>query len=116
MFGLGIGELVVILVIVLVLFGPGRLPELGGALGEGIKNFKKGYRDSKSLDVTPPGDTPIRADSAQAGSANLDGSTNPDGTAIPDGTAGRSADSAGSFSGTGKAPPRAVRTGSREGD
>lgn len=110
MFGLGIGELVVILVIVLVLFGPGRLPELGGALGEGIKNFKKGYRDSKSLDVTPPGDTPIRADSAQAGSVNPDGATN------PDGAAGRSADSAGSFSGAGKVPPRAVRTGSREGD
>ena len=67
MFGLGVGELVVILVIVLVLFGPGRLPELGGALGEGIKNFRKGYRDSKSLDVTPPSDAP--ASSAPSSSA-----------------------------------------------
>jgi len=53
MFGLGVGELVLILVIILIVFGVGRLPELGGALGEGIKNFKKGYRESKSLDVTP---------------------------------------------------------------
>ena len=53
MFGLGAGELVVILIIVLIVFGAGRLPELGSALGEGIKNFKKGYRESKSIDVSP---------------------------------------------------------------
>ncbi len=53
MFGLGFGELLLILVIILIVFGVGRLPELGGALGEGIKNFKKGYRESKTLDVTP---------------------------------------------------------------
>ena len=59
MFGLGIWELVVILVVVIIVFGAGRLPELGTALGEGIKNFKKGYRESKTLDVTPPdGNTP----------------------------------------------------------
>jgi len=54
MFGLGIWELVVILVVVIIVFGAGRLPELGTALGEGIKNFKKSYRESKTLDVTPP--------------------------------------------------------------
>lgn len=53
MFNLGAGELIVILVIVLVIFGGGRLADLGTQLGEGIKNFKKGYRDSKSIDVTP---------------------------------------------------------------
>jgi len=57
-FGLGFGELILILVIIVIVFGVGRLPELGTALGEGIKNFKKGYRESKSLDVTPPSDTP----------------------------------------------------------
>ncbi len=60
MFGLGAGEIVLILVVILVIFGPGRLPELGSALGEGIKNFKKGYRDSKSLDVTPPDVEPLK--------------------------------------------------------
>lgn len=52
MFGLGPLELVVVLVIVVLVFGVGRLPELGTGLGEGIKNFKKSYRDSKVIDVT----------------------------------------------------------------
>ena len=37
----GLGELTIILVIVLVLFGAGKLPEIGAGLGKGIKNFKK---------------------------------------------------------------------------
>ena len=41
MFGLGTGELFLILVIVLVIFGAGKLPEIGGALGRGIRSFKK---------------------------------------------------------------------------
>ena len=54
MFGLGAGELVLILVIVLIVFGVGKLPELGTGLGEGIKNFRKSYNDAKAIDVTPP--------------------------------------------------------------
>ncbi len=52
MFGLGPWELVVILTIVVIIFGVGKLPEIGSGLGEGIKNFKKSYRDAKALDVT----------------------------------------------------------------
>ncbi|NJD55835.1 MAG: twin-arginine translocase TatA/TatE family subunit [Nitrospirae bacterium] len=48
MFGLGMPEMVVILVIALVLFGPSKLPELGKGLGEAIKSFKKGIRDAES--------------------------------------------------------------------
>jgi sec-independent protein translocase protein TatA len=40
MFGLGVPELIVILVIALVLFGPGRLPEVGGALGRAVRDFR----------------------------------------------------------------------------
>ena len=44
--GLGMTELIVILVIVLVIFGAGKLPEVGSALGKGIKNFKSAVTDS----------------------------------------------------------------------
>jgi sec-independent protein translocase protein TatA len=44
---LGIGEIVVILVVVLVFFGPTKLPQLGEALGRGIRNFKKAASESE---------------------------------------------------------------------
>jgi len=40
MFGLGTSELLIIMVLVLVIFGAGKLPEIGGALGRGIRGFK----------------------------------------------------------------------------
>jgi len=45
MFGtLGFGEILVILLIVVLIFGTSRIPELGRGLGEGIKNFKKAMK------------------------------------------------------------------------
>ena len=54
MFGLGIGELLIILVIVLVLFGAGKVPEIGEGLGKGIRNFRKAMKAPDAIDVTPP--------------------------------------------------------------
>jgi sec-independent protein translocase protein TatA len=53
MFGMGLGELIVVLVIVLVVFGAGRLPEVMGALGKGVQQFKRGLNEPPEIDVTP---------------------------------------------------------------
>jgi sec-independent protein translocase protein TatA len=53
MFGLGIGELIIILVIVLLIFGAGKLPELGSGIGKAIGNFKKASREGDAIDITP---------------------------------------------------------------
>ncbi|MEM7582578.1 MAG: twin-arginine translocase TatA/TatE family subunit [Acidobacteriota bacterium] len=50
MFGLGVQELVLIFLIVVLMFGATRLPQLGKGLGEGISNFKRGLKgDDNSL-------------------------------------------------------------------
>jgi sec-independent protein translocase protein TatA len=55
---LGLPELLVILVIVVLIFGAGKIPQLGKGLGEGIKNFKDAMRDGQSGDSkdTPKND------------------------------------------------------------
>ena len=47
MMGLGVTELVIILVIIIVLFGASRLPQIGRGLGEGISNFKKSMKTAQ---------------------------------------------------------------------
>jgi sec-independent protein translocase protein TatA len=44
MFGLGMPELVIILVIIVIIFGAGKLPEIGSGIGKGIRNFKDATR------------------------------------------------------------------------
>jgi len=50
MFGIGIPELVIILVIILVIFGAGKLPEIGGGLGKAIRNFRQATKESDTND------------------------------------------------------------------
>lgn len=52
MFGFGMPQLVIILLIVLVVFGASRLPEIGGAMGKSIRNFKKAT-EGKEIEIKP---------------------------------------------------------------
>lgn len=63
MFGIGFLELLVILVICLVIFGPGKLPQIGEALGKGIRDFQRSLKQPPEIDVTPsqtPGKDPAK--------------------------------------------------------
>jgi len=51
-FGMGFGELVLILIIVVVVFGATKLPQLGDGLGKAIKNFKRAVNAQNELDVS----------------------------------------------------------------
>lgn len=53
MFGIGVPELIIILVIVMIIFGAGKLPQIGEGLGKGIKNFRKATKAADEIDVTP---------------------------------------------------------------
>ena len=53
-FGLGLPELLIILVVVILLFGAGRISKIAGEVGRGFREFRKGLKDEES---TPPADT-----------------------------------------------------------
>ena len=51
MFGIGMPELIIILVIILIIFGAGKLPEIGEGLGKGIKNFRKSTNTEDEIEA-----------------------------------------------------------------
>ena len=53
MFGIGMQELLIILVVALVLFGSKKLPEIGSGLGRAIRNFKRSVSEDDQIDITP---------------------------------------------------------------
>jgi sec-independent protein translocase protein TatA len=53
MFGIGMPELLIILVIILIIFGVGKLPQIGSALGKGLRNFKTSVSDNSDNSKEP---------------------------------------------------------------
>lgn len=51
--GIGVPELIVILVIVLLIFGASKLPQIGAGMGQAIRNFKRASSEPDEIDVTP---------------------------------------------------------------
>jgi sec-independent protein translocase protein TatA len=60
-FGIGIPELIILLVVLLIVFGPKRLPEMGRSLGKGMREFKDsiaGKEDEEPIQTQPPAELP----------------------------------------------------------
>lgn len=70
---LGFGEILIVLVVIVLIFGANKIPQLGDALGKGIRNFKKssGVGADDAIDVTPPKE-PGRIAGAQSSGATQD--------------------------------------------
>ena len=64
--GLSPVEIAIVALLVILLFGTRRLPELGSGLGKAISNFKKTYKEGSAIDVTP------KSDSGDAGTSSED--------------------------------------------
>ncbi|MBR4423121.1 MAG: twin-arginine translocase TatA/TatE family subunit [Mailhella sp.] len=56
MFGIGTHELLIILLVVLVIFGAKKLPEIGSGLGRAIRNFRQASSEPDEIDITPKGE------------------------------------------------------------
>ena len=57
---LGAGEIVILLLIVLLVFGANRLPDAGRAVGKGLREFKRALSDAENAVQRPPDDEPPR--------------------------------------------------------
>lgn len=63
-FNLGPGELFLLGIAALLIFGPKKLPEIGRSLGEALGSLKKAYNSAASLDSAKPADTAVKSQAA----------------------------------------------------
>ncbi|MAQ15342.1 MAG: twin-arginine translocase TatA/TatE family subunit [Sandaracinus sp.] len=71
MMGLGPGELVLVLIIVLLIFGASRLPQIGEGLGKAVRNLKRGLSDDDDIEVTPKDKQVAQRSSAKSASEEV---------------------------------------------
>ena len=85
MMGIGFPELMIILVIIMIIFGAGKLPEIGAAFGNSIKNFKKSMKEAEESGEEPKiEETPTSSiESPEAVGAVSEGSGEPEATEPP---------------------------------
>ena len=72
-FGLGVGEMILVFLVVLLLFGAKRLPEIGTSLGKGIREFKSSVREVQSS-VRVDGELPAPREESTASESQEEGS------------------------------------------
>lgn len=53
MLGFGTTEMIILLALVLIIFGAGKLPDIGGSLGRGLRSFKEAAKGDDAIDITP---------------------------------------------------------------
>jgi len=66
MFGIGMPELIIILIIILIIFGAGKLPEIGAGIGQGIRSFKKATKSPPEQIVSSKEGSPKQSDDNKA--------------------------------------------------
>lgn len=76
MMGIGFPELMVILVIIMIIFGAGKLPQIGSAFGQSIRNFKTSMKEAEEMEEATPVETG-EANTVQQGEASGNSSTPP---------------------------------------
>ena len=80
MMGIGFPELMIILVIIMIIFGAGKLPEIGSAFGNSIKNFKKSMKEAEEIQEA----TNLESTETSEGSEPSEGETTKEPTAAED--------------------------------
>ena len=83
MMGIGFPELMIILVIIMMIFGAGKLPEIGSAFGNSIRNFKKSMKDAEQENEELPEGAETAETAITEGESDAEGEDDPSAAETP---------------------------------